>query len=524
VPLPLLQAIAEQPEAALHRGLAHLQAAEFLYETRLFPDREYAFKHALTHEVAYGSLPQERRRALHAHIVEALEAFAGDRVAEHVERLAYHAVRGEVWDKAVAYCRQAGARAAARSAYHQAVGCFEQALTALALLPERCDTLEQAIDLRCDLRNALWLLGEFGQVFDYLRQAETLATALGDQGRLGRVSTYMAAYLWVMGEPDRSRECGQRALTIAKALGDVALQVEANYRLGQAYLALGEYRRAMDFLGQNVSSLTGHLMQERFGLPGIASVVSRSYLVWCLAELGEFVEGIASGEEAVRIAEAADHPFSLSNALFGVGFLHLRKGDLRNAVPTLERCLALCRHWNIALWSPRITAALGLAYAVSGRVAEALLLLEQGLEQATSEKRLGEHALRLAALSEAFLLAGRTDDAFQTAQRAVDLSHVHKERGHEAWTLRLLGEIAMQRDPPHGDEAEASYRQALALAGELHMRPLMAHCHLGLGTLYTGAGQREQACAELSTALALYRALDMTFWLSRAEAALARMI
>jgi tetratricopeptide (TPR) repeat protein len=327
-----------------------------------------------------------------------------------------------------------------------------------------------------------------------------------------------------MGEPDRSRECGQRALTIAKALGDVALQVEANYRLGQAYLALGEYRRAMDFLGQNVSSLTGHLMQERFGLPGIASVVSRSYLVWCLAELGEFVEGIASGEEAVRIAEAADHPFSLSNALFGVGFLHLRKGDLRNAVPTLERCLALCRHWNIALWSPRITAALGLAYAVSGRVAEALLLLEQGLEQATSEKRLGEHALRLAALSEAFLLAGRTDDAFQTAQRAVDLSHVHKERGHEAWTLRLLGEIAMQRDPPHGDEAEASYRQALALAGELRMRPLMAHCHLGLGTLYTNVGQREQACAELSAALDLYRAMDMTFWLSRAEAALARMI
>ena len=524
VPLPLLQAIAEQPEAALHRGLAHLQAAEFLYETRLFPDREYAFKHALTHEVAYGSLPQERRRALHAHIVEALEAFAGDRVAEHVERLAYHAVQGEVWDKAAAYCRQAGARAASRSAYHQAVEGFEQALAALALLPERRDTLEQAIDLRCDLRNALWLLGEFGQVFDYLCQAEALAAALGDQGRLGRVSTYMTAYLWVMGHPDRSLESGRRALTIAEALGDVALQVEANYRLGQAYLALGDYRRAMEFLVRNVSSLKGHLLHERFGLPGIASVVSRSYLAWCLAELGEFVEAIARGEEAVRIAEAADHPFSLSNALFGVGFLYLRKGDLRNAVPTLERCLALCQLWNIALWSPWNTAALGSAYALSGRVAEALPLLEQALEQAASEKRLGEQALRVAALSEALLLAGRTGDAFQTAQRALDLSRTHKERGHEAWALRLLGEIAAQRNPPDGENAEASYRQALALAGELRMRPLMAHCHLGLGTLYTRAGQREQACAELSRALALYRALDMTFWLSRAEAALARMI
>jgi tetratricopeptide (TPR) repeat protein len=137
---------------------------------------------------------------------------------------------------------------------------------------------------------------------------------------------------------------------------------------------------------------------------------------------------------------------------------------------------------------------------------------------------LGEHALRVAALSEAFLLDGRTDDAFQTAQRALDLSRAHKEQGHEAWALRLLGEIAAQRDPPDGDKAEASYRQALALAGKLRMRPLMAHCHLGLGTLYTNVGQREQACAELSAALDLYRAMDMTFWLSRAEAALARMI
>jgi predicted ATPase len=107
VPFPLLQAIAELPEDALHRGLAHLQAAEFLYETRLFPEREYTFKHALTHEVASGSLLQERRRALHAHIVEALERLAPERLAEQVEHLAHHAVRGEVWDKALAYFRQA---------------------------------------------------------------------------------------------------------------------------------------------------------------------------------------------------------------------------------------------------------------------------------------------------------------------------------------------------------------------------------------------------------------------------------
>ena len=155
VPFALLQAIVEQSEEALRRGLGHLQAAEFLYETSLFPELEYTFKHALTHEVAYGSLLQERRRALHARIVEAIERLYADRLTEQAERLAHHALRGEVWDKAVAYCRQAGTKALARSAFREVVACFEQALAALRHLPESRATQEQAIDLRFDLRTAL---------------------------------------------------------------------------------------------------------------------------------------------------------------------------------------------------------------------------------------------------------------------------------------------------------------------------------------------------------------------------------
>jgi predicted ATPase len=162
VPLPLLQVITELPEGALHGGLAHLQAAEFLYETRLFPEREYTFKHALTQEVAYGSLLQERRRALHAQIVEALEALTGDRVAEQVDLLTHHALRGEVWDKAVAYGWQAGDKAMARSAYREAVGYFEQVLQALPPLSAQRDTREQAIDLRLALRSALQPIGDVG--------------------------------------------------------------------------------------------------------------------------------------------------------------------------------------------------------------------------------------------------------------------------------------------------------------------------------------------------------------------------
>ena len=232
VPLPLLQAIADVPEAALQRGLAHLQAAEFLYETRLFPEHEYTFKHALTHEVAYGSLLQERRRALHARIVEALEALAGDRVAEQVERLAHHALRGEVWDKALAYCRQAGEKAMARSAHREAVGYFEQALSALPHLPETRDTRAQAIDLRLALRSALQPSGDFGRILALLREAEALAEALDDPRRLGQVSRFLSNYFHIMGAHDQAIAAAQRALTLASAGGEVALQALANRYLG----------------------------------------------------------------------------------------------------------------------------------------------------------------------------------------------------------------------------------------------------------------------------------------------------
>src|SRR2546428_683855 len=215
VPLPLLQAIVEAPEESLQRSLAHLQATEFLYETRLFPEREYTFKHALTHEVAYGSLLLERRRVLHARIVEAIEALVGDRVAEQVERLAHHALRGEVWDKALAYSRQAGEKAMARSTYREAVGYFEQALAALPHLPESRDTREQAIDLRFALRVALMPSGNLGRILAYLREAEALAVALDDPRRLGQVSRFLSLHFYLMGDYDQAIAAGQRALALA---------------------------------------------------------------------------------------------------------------------------------------------------------------------------------------------------------------------------------------------------------------------------------------------------------------------
>jgi class 3 adenylate cyclase/tetratricopeptide (TPR) repeat protein len=520
VPLPLLQAIADVPEAALHRSLAQLQGAEFLYETRLFPEQEYTFKHALTHEVAYGSLLQERRRTLHASIVAALEGQAADRLAEQVERLAHHALRGEVWDKTVAYCRQAGNKAEARSAHGEAMAYFEQALSALQQLPESRETMELGIDMRFDLRGCLQSLGELARIPGCLHEAETLAVALNDQQRLWQVYSMMGQYAWLMGDQERYIELSQRALSIADTLENFDLRVRATYYLGGAYHTLGDYPRAMDYLRRGVTFVEREPFWKAVGSSSPISVNMRLYLSWSLAEVGAFVEGSTWAEEALRIAEAAGVTVSRVMAYLAMGLVALRQGGLERAVTALERGLALCQSANLPFWFPRVGSALGFAYSLTGRVAEGLPLLEQAVAQGVAIGQMVFQPLWVTCLAEAYLASGRSEEALVHGERALALARQHKERGNEAYALRLLGEIHAHPAPPAIEPAENYYCQALALAEALGMRPLQAHCHLGLGTLYARIGRPESARPALSTAMALYRDMEMTFWLPQAEAAL----
>jgi tetratricopeptide (TPR) repeat protein len=520
VPRPLLQAIADMSEDALARSLAELQAAEFLYETSLFPELEYTFKHALTHEVAYSSLLQERRRGLHARVVEALERLGAGRLAEQVERLAHHALRGEVWDKALTYGRQAGEKALARSAHREAVAYFEQALSALAHLPQTRATREQAIDLRLALRPALQPSGDWRRILATLREAEALATALEDHRRLGQVLVFLSIHLRHRGAHDQAIAAAQRALALAMAGGEVVWGALANLYLGAAYLAQGDYRQAIDCFRQTETALNAEEHRERFGSVFLPVVHSRTWPALCYAELGRFAEGGALGEEGLRIAEAAAHPGSLMLASSAIGLLALRQGDLPRALPRLERAVNLCQDADLPLYLHQMAAALGAAYSLSGRLADAMPLLAQAVEQSAAMERADNAAHCRLSLGEAQLLANRLEEAQALAEQALALAREHQERGHQAYALHLLGNIAARRKPPDIEPAEAHYRQALTLADDLGMRPLMAHCHLGLGRLYRKIDRREQARAELSTAIALYRAMDMTFWLPQAEAAL----
>jgi tetratricopeptide (TPR) repeat protein len=253
-------------------------------------------------------------------------------------------------------------------------------------------------------------------------------------------------------------------------------------------------------------------------------VHARAVLVWCQAELGVFAEAVAHGDEGVRIAEAVDHPYSLIEVYAGLGLLYLRKGDLHQAIAALERGLSVYQAWPSPLHFSSLASPLGLAYALDGRIAEALPLLEQAVEQDTAIRLMARQSLRVASLSEGYLLAGRLEEANDLAGRALDLARTHKERGNQAHALRLLGAIAAHGDPPQIEPAEDYYRQAIALAEELGMLPLQAHCRLGLGSLYAKIGHPGPARLELTAAIALYRAMDMMFWLPQAEAVLAQVV
>ena len=261
VSVPILAAVTGLPEPILSGRLQHLQTVGFLREENFFPTQEYTFKHALTHEVSYGSMLENQRYALHARVVDAIETLYPDRLPEHSDALAYHAFRGKVWNKAVTYLRNAGDRALRSSSNGEAAEFFSQALSALSNLPETAATLTQAVDVRLSLRDALWALANLTQIRDHLGEAEVLAKRLGDRRREGWIACYLCQHAWSVVDLDRALEAGERALAIAKNLPDLALEVETSFYLGLVHLALGEVKRAAALLSANLGFLTRYSRQ-----------------------------------------------------------------------------------------------------------------------------------------------------------------------------------------------------------------------------------------------------------------------
>ncbi|HKW91640.1 MAG TPA: adenylate/guanylate cyclase domain-containing protein [Methylomirabilota bacterium] len=521
IPFRLLEAIAETPHDTLRSRLTDLQAAEFLYETSMFPDQEFTFKHALTHEVAYGTMLQDRRRHLHAQIVQTIERLYPDRLTEHVERLAHHALRAEAWDKAAAFLRQAGMKAFAHSAHRAAAGRFEQALTALERLPRTRDTIENMIDVKLTLRNTLLSVGEVPTVLRHLDDAAMLCDAIGDRGRAAWISAYTSTALWSTGRYVDAIERTLQTQQLANDLEHGQLRVYSDMALTLIYHSLGRYAEGVVTGTRAAEALAGERLLERFNIPSLPSVAARTWLVSCLAELGDFPRAAALALEAVEVARMVGEPWTLVNAHLGLGILYIRQGETEKAAETLDDGLDICRRFNIDVWFGPLALLRGHVAMIESRLDDALALLSRGIEQIRTSGVRFYRSLGTIWMGEAKLRVGAVDEARGIAMEALRGCERFGERGNEAYALRLLGDIAYV-DPQEHD-AEDCYRQALALATALDMRPLIGQCHLSLGRLAAERGDPVSATEHLSAAVTLFSGLGMDRSASASMAELQRL-
>jgi class 3 adenylate cyclase/tetratricopeptide (TPR) repeat protein len=516
VPYPLLAAIAEISDDSLGQGLGRLQAAEFLYEAGLFPEIEYTFKHALTHEVAYGSLLQGRRSVLHAGIARAIERLYASRLTEHVERLAHHSLRGELWESAVHYLREAGRKATARSAPQEACDWFEQALTALSERAASPETLEQAFEVRLELRLVLSQLGDYRRALARMREAETLAEQLNDDRRRARAGAFVTNVHLFLGELEEAHAAGTRALEIAERLGDPRLRIPATSFLEQVYYFRGEYERVIELATANLAALPADWVSTTL-VP--AAIQDRTWLVRSLAELGRFAAGSAYEAEVIRLAEPTQHAYAVGLAHWAAGTLHLARGDWSRARTPIEHCIVVLRTGHVVLHLSIAVASSAWVLAQLGETEEALIRLQEGeqlLEREAASGMVGRLGVIYLALGRAAMVLGRLDQAQALGDRALAATAVYP--GFAAHVQHLIGDLATQPTRFDGARAETYYRQALALAEPRGMRPLVAHCHRGLGRVYQRTSQPVAAKAHFTTATTMYREMDMTYWLEKAEA------
>ena len=509
----LLRDLVALPPEDYAACIERLNHADFLDEARLFPELELTFRHALIQEVAYGTLLRDRRRGLHRRIVEIMEVRYANNTDNHAERLAHHAFEGQLWDKAVAYNRLAGHKALARSAAEDAVRFFERALKIIQDESVEAEPLRIHTQTLIDLADACFQLGDRNRVYTYISNAKALAERTEDFQALGRVNAVLALYHWMAGDLDRATVMGERALSIAEQSGDKSFRIHSTARLGAVCLDSGDYQRVIELFSWTVENLRDHETGKRFDLAGLPSAVCRAGLAWSYAELGQFEKGLLAGREGLKLALEHKHTFSEIFCRYELGNLLTLQGHASDAISLLIPAVEACEAAAVPVLLPPATATLGHAYAMAGQAEKAIPLLESASRHAEQMNLIGRLPRFIAWLGEAQANAGRLQEARDNAQRALELARSYGQKGHEGWALRLLGDISCDASSGNG-LAAGFYKEAMAIADDTGLHPLLAHCHFGI--YRTAAREGLRSDHHLKSAIEIYTELNMDQWVRMA--------
>jgi predicted ATPase/class 3 adenylate cyclase len=521
VPVALLRGVTNLPEDQLANLLNELQNADFLYQTQAVRDQEYVFKHALTRDVAYESLLLDARRSLHSQLAGTIERLYAERLDEHIDSLAEHTFLAELWPAAVRHLLRGCIRAVGSSASRVAVALFERGLAALAHLPEDNAKIKAGIDLRLVVVNALIPLGEHANIIRQLKEAEELASLLGDPRRLALVYNQLTVAYWMSGQHIRALEAGEQALAAANRLGHPHAQIGARFALGMVHHALGNLSQVVTIERSLLADLDGKMDREQLGWVGYPGTLIRTFLAGALVERGDFDEAETHLEAGTRLANELGHAYSLTMIYAIVGQLRIERGELRASASLLETTLALCQKEEVWAMYPVIAARLVTAYTRLGKTTDALAILDDALEPAVYRKGATYTWFYLfLAAGEAYLSAGRKSDARDYANRAQALARQNDEEAHLASALKLQGDVLIAENAAV-DTVAQSYLDAIALAEPRGMRPLLARLHFALGS-YLSTYAKTEATWHLAKAAELHEELGLAFPTGTASAGFQR--
>ena len=491
LPFNLLQAVVEMQEEELHSHLSRLQAVEFLYETGLFPDLEYTFKHGLTYQVAYNSLLVDRRRSLHAKILDTIERLFADRLAEQVDRLAHHAIRGEMWEKAVTYLHQAGTKAASHFAYREAVAYFEQALNALEHLPDSHKTLELGIAIRIDLGPVLinargWKVPEVEQTY---ARARELCQQLGETPKLFPVLWGLSRIYNRRGEMQAARELGEQLLTLAQREQDPALLLEAHHTLWAYSHFLGDLASAREHQEQGFALYDPQQHRHLASLygghdPGVCCLRNAASVLWLQ---GYPDQALQRTKDALALARELSHPFSLAFALTGSASIHQQRGDVQALGDAVEAGLTLSTEQGFPGMISQQTVLRGWLLAEQGKEEEGIAQILQGSAKAEEQSQGSFGTL----LAEAYLKTGQTEKGINTV--AETLTRVHKTgmNFYEAELHRMKGELLLAQKGKNEEvsEAEICFQAAMKVSRQQGAKSLELRAVTSLSRLWQKQGK-----------------------------------
>ena len=515
----ILEQISDSTER-LSESLETLKNLELIQQIRIIPEEEYLFKHVITQEVTYETLLKQKRKELHSLVAQAIEELYADRLEEFYEMLAFHYWRAEVWSCAYRYNREAGLKAQSLSAYIETLSYLEAALEALKNLPRTRNHFEQEIDLRFNIRSALFPLGKHEDWADHIRKAELRAREISDNARLANCHNYLSSYHFICGRHKEAIRVGEAGLRLAESAGDFSVEVTTKYHLGLPLFYSGQIERAVELHREVAKQLSGPAALERHGLSGVPSVLSRGFLAWWLSELGEFEEAEMYSQQGIELAGKVRNHYNTAFMQASSGLNYLRRGELNTALEFLQKANSLVRVADIRSIFSFVSSSLGYTYLLTGRPDDALPILEEAVKPQNLDSSILSSVYPMTALSEAFRLNGQLAKAFETAEEALRIFRKTEERCFGAWTLLVMAKIQSEYGSDQIEQAKQTYCQAIELAENLKMRPLLAHCSLELGQFYTRNGENEKARSELMKASDLFRSLGMRLWQPKVDAML----